>query len=340
MTQTPADQLAIFALRSSGALGEAVCERLGQPQASHEEREFEDGEHKTRPLESVRGKDVYVIASLHSGPGQSVNDKLCRLLFFMGAIRDAGASRLTAVAPYLCYMRKDRRTKPRDPLTTRYVAQLFEAIGADRVVTLDVHNIAAFENAFRVVVGHIEARRLIAAYLAPLIGDQSVVVVSPDTGGVKRAERFREAIEQELGRAAGLAFMEKKRSEGEVSGEAFAGEVEGRVAVVIDDLIASGGTLERAAKACLARGARAVYAAATHGVFTADASRVIEGSAFERVVVTNTVDPLRITPALLGNKVVVLDVAPLIAEAIRRLHSTFSSHAARMMRSRASLYDI
>src|SRR6516165_8314689 len=140
--------LAVFALNSSHDFGEKVCARLGIPQSSHEEREFEDGEHKTRPLVNVRGRDVFVIQSLYGDPKQSVNDKLCRFLFFAGALRDASADRVTAVIPYLCYARKDRRSKPRDPVTTRYVAALFEAVGADAAVTMDVHNLAAYQNAW------------------------------------------------------------------------------------------------------------------------------------------------------------------------------------------------
>src|SRR6516165_2451333 len=125
--------LAVFALNSSHDFGEKVCARLGIPQSSHEEREFEDGEHKIRSLVNVRGKDVFVIQSLYGDPAQSVNDKLCRLLFFLGALRDASAGRITAVIPYLCYARKDRKSKSRDPVTTRYVAAIFEAVGVDGV---------------------------------------------------------------------------------------------------------------------------------------------------------------------------------------------------------------
>ena len=135
------ENIALFTLHTSHAFGEQVSERLGVPLSPHEEREFEDGEHKARPLVSVRGKDVFVIQSLYGDPQHSVNDKLCRLWFFLGALRDASAARLTAVVPYLCYARKDRKSKSRDPVTTRYVATLFEAIGVDRVVTLDVHNV-------------------------------------------------------------------------------------------------------------------------------------------------------------------------------------------------------
>src|SRR3974390_3825687 len=139
----------LFALSASVELGTAVAAELRQSLAAHEERDFEDGEHKARPLEPVSGMDVYVVQSLHSGPAQSANDKLCRLLFFIGALKDAGAARVTAVVPYLCYARKDRRTKPNDPVTTRYLATMLEGVGTDCVVTLDVHNPVAFEHAFR-----------------------------------------------------------------------------------------------------------------------------------------------------------------------------------------------
>ena len=129
-------RFALFALNATAELGSALAAALKHPLAPHEEREFEDGEHKTRPLEAVRGADVFVLQSLHGGPEQSANDKLCRLLFFIGALKDAGATRVTALAPYLCYARKDRRTKPNDPVITRYVASLFEAVGTDGVVTL------------------------------------------------------------------------------------------------------------------------------------------------------------------------------------------------------------
>jgi ribose-phosphate pyrophosphokinase len=174
----------VFGLGSTRGLAERVAAALGTAVARCEEREFEDGEHKTRPLASVRGRDAYVLHALHGEPGASPNDKLCRLLFFAAALRDADAGRITVVAPYLCYARKDRRTKPRDPLTLRYVARLFEASGVDRVLALDVHNPTAYENAFRRGADLLEARRLLVEAVLPLLGDREPVVVSPDLGGV------------------------------------------------------------------------------------------------------------------------------------------------------------
>ncbi|MDE2004702.1 MAG: ribose-phosphate pyrophosphokinase-like domain-containing protein, partial [Betaproteobacteria bacterium] len=149
--------LAVFALDASRDFGAAVAHRIGVELEAHEEREFEDGEHKARPLTSVRDRDVYVLQSLHADPRQSVNDKLVRLLLFIGALKDASAARVTAIVPYLAYARKDRKSKTRDPVSTRYVAQLFEAVGVDCIVTLDVHNLAAFQNAFRCRCENLEA---------------------------------------------------------------------------------------------------------------------------------------------------------------------------------------
>ena len=165
----------LFALSETRAYGERVARRLGVLLTPHEERGFEDGEHKTRPLDAIHGHEVFVIQSLHGDATKSVNDKLCRLLFFIGAIRDAGAARTTVVAPYLCYARKDRKTQPYDPTTTRYVAQMLEACGADAVVTLDVHNVAAFQNAFRRPTMHLEAWPLFVDHFVPLLGEAPVV---------------------------------------------------------------------------------------------------------------------------------------------------------------------
>ncbi|HET20047.1 MAG TPA: ribose-phosphate pyrophosphokinase, partial [Chromatiales bacterium] len=203
--------LKLFAPGASRPLGERVADILGIPLGALEERDFEDGEHKARPLESVRGADVYVLHSLHADAEQSVNDKLVRLLFLIGALRDAGAERVTALVSYLCYARKERKTKSRDPVTTRYVAALFEAVGVDRVVTLDVHSLAAFQNAFRCRTEHLESTRLFIEHFAPRLGDREAAVVSPDVGGVKRADGFREALERRLERPLASAFMHKKR---------------------------------------------------------------------------------------------------------------------------------
>ncbi|MGO4570829.1 ribose-phosphate diphosphokinase [Microvirga sp. 2TAF3] len=310
----------VFALGASRAFGERVGRYLDLPLASLEERDFEDGEHKTRPLVSVRGCDVYVIHSLHGDRMQSPNDKLCRLLFFIGALKDAAAAHVTAVVPYLCYGRKDRQTKARDPVTTRYVAELFEAVGTDRVITMEAHNVAAYQNAFRCDTEHLDANGLFASYFLPKIGGELVAVISPDLGGAKRAEAFRERLEKMLGRPVSKGFIDKHRSMGQVTGEIFAGEVDGRIVIVIDDLISTGTTMARVATACRAHGAKRIYVAATHGLFTGGAEALWREPAIDEVVVTDTIPPMQIDPAIVRNRLVVIDAAEIFAEAIERCH--------------------
>jgi ribose-phosphate pyrophosphokinase len=313
--------MSFFGLHGSRELAERVAGCLEVALARHEERNFEDGEHKARPLQNVRGHDVFVLHGLYGDESESGNDKLCRLLFFSGALKDSGAARVTAVTPYLCYARKDRRTKQNDPVITRYVAALFEAAGVDQVIVSEVHNLAAFENAFRCPTWHIESAPLLAAHFAPTLRGQSVVAVSPDAGGAKRAEQFRQALECLIGNDVGSAYMEKFRSAGVVSGTLLAGDVSGKVAVIIDDLISTGGTLIRAARACREAGATRVLAAATHGLFIGGATDLFAEPAIDGITVANTVPPFRVAAEAAGRRLTVLDASPAIARAIAECHA-------------------
>jgi ribose-phosphate pyrophosphokinase len=316
-------RLRLFALQATAGLGKAIAQALGQPLAAHEERDFEDGEHKVRPLVAVRDADVFVVQSLHGGPSESANDKLCRLLFFIGALKDAGAARVTAMVPYLCYARKDRRTKPNDPVTTRYVASLFEAVGTDVIVTLEVHNPTAFENAFRCRTVTLTAAPLFVDYAREL-RDENLCVVSPDPGGVKRAELFREALETAIGRPIGKGFSDKHRSAGVVTGDLFVGDVSGATVLIIDDLISTGNTLLRAAHAGRNAGAKRIIALATHGLFMPGAAEVVADPAIERFAVTDAVPAFRLEAGAARDKIDTIPAAPLLAESIRRLHEARS----------------
>lgn len=311
--------LLLFALEASRPLGEAVAHALDMALSPHEERRFEDGEHKSRPLTNVRDRDVYVLQSLHGLGGQSVDDKLVRLLFFVGALRTNGAARVTVLAPYLCYSRKDRRTQPNDPVTSRYLATLMEAAGADRVVTLEVHNVAAYQNAFRCASEHLEMRHLLAGPIAEAVGNDDLVVLSPDLGGIKRAEAFRELLMQHVQRPVAAGFMEKYRSRGVVTGERLVGDVDGRTVIIVDDLIAGGTTLRRAAAACKQAGACRILAAAAHGVFGAAAPENLLPTAVEKIYISDSISP-ELAPASLRPRLTVASCAPGFADAVRRLH--------------------
>lgn len=317
--RNPVPPMLLFAPDHSASFGRRVADCLGTTLASSEEREFGGGEHKMRPLVEVQGQDVFVIQSLCGDERASANDKLCRLLFFVGALEDAGARRVTAVVPYFAYARKDRRTKPQDPVTTRYVAALFEAAGVDCVVALDIHNEAAFDNAFRCRSVRIEAADTFAASLATDLGTAAVVVASPDIGGVKRAQLFRETLALRLGREVGFAFLEKRRSAGLVSGDLLVGEVEDRTLVIYDDLIASGTTILRACETARRAGAKSVYVAAAHAAFLPTATQLFASQDIDAVLVS---DSIALAPAFAnvpGERLRVCSVAPLVAQTIQRL---------------------
>ena len=318
----PVSDPVIFALSNSRALAKNVAARLGNVVAEHEERKFEDGECKIRPLVGVRGRDVYVFADLLSSAGESVHDKLCKLLFFVGALKQAAAQRVTVVAPYLCYARKERQTKPRDPVATRYLAQMFEAVGVDCVITMTAHDLAAFQNAYRCGAEHLDAGALFAHALAERLEGLEVAVVSPDPGGEKRAELFRESLERVLKAPVTKGLVDKKRSMGKVTGDLFAGDVAGRVAVVFDDMIVGGGTMTRAAEACRRHGAAEVLAVATHGVFTGGAEQFFRDPSIDEIWITDSVMPGASVEAHMRNgRVKVAPIGKLLAGVIRTCHS-------------------
>lgn len=310
----------LFALNASSELGERLAAHVGIALAAHEEREFEDGEFKIRPLEDVGGEHVAVCQSLAADSEQSVSDKILRLLFFCGALRDAGAACVGVIAPYFAFGRKDRRTQQRDPIGTSYVARLFEAAGVDAIATLDPHNVAAFENAFRGVKTVVDAAPLFADHFAPLAAAAPrVVALSPDAGGVKRARTFADLLKERTKRAVDLAFVEKHRSGGQVTGELFAGDVANALVIVYDDMVSSGTTLARAAAACIERGASAVHAAATHALLApGEALSALDASGLRSLVVTDSVaDVRRRCATLVSVTTEVLETAPLFAPVLR-----------------------
>jgi ribose-phosphate pyrophosphokinase len=313
----------LFSLEPGSAFAAALASELGVEIAAHEERRFADEECKLRPLVDVGGADACVVLGLHGGPLDSPHDKLWRLLAFVATLRDHGARRVTAVAPYLAYARKDRRTKPHDPVGLRYVAQLFEAVGTDALVVLEAHNVAAFENAFRIPAISLEAHRAFGPLVAELADGGPLAVASPDPGGVKRAQLWREALEEQRGAPVGFAMVDKRRSAGVMSTRGLvAGDVAGATVLLLDDLIGSGETMRQAALALRGAGAASIVACAGHGLFIGQAAEVLADDAIARLAVTDSVPAFRLpSDAAVRGKLRIVSCAPLFAQAIRRLHA-------------------
>jgi ribose-phosphate pyrophosphokinase len=314
---------ALVALSESRELAVAIAREASLPLIPIEERPFEGGEFKLRPLESVRGRQVFVLQTLAGTREASTPSRLVRLLFLLMGLRDAGADSRVAVVPYFPFARKDRRTQIRDPVTSRYVAELLEAAHSDCVVGLDVHNPAAFDNAFRVPAIHLSALPLMADHLARIgaVANAAIAVVSPDVGGIKRAQIFRELVAARTGHEIDLAFIEKRRAKGAVSSGSLSGDVSGRAVIVLDDLCATGGTLIRAAETCLRAGAAATHVAVTHTPLAAGLEALMAAEAITSITVTDSVGvafPTRRPPSGSG-KLVTLSIAPLFGQALARM---------------------
>lgn len=275
--------------------------------------QFKNGETRIKIHDNVRGCDVFVIQPTCT----PVDHHLMELLLLIDALRRASATRVTAVIPYYGYAKQEKKTAGREPISAKLVANLIRTAGADRVLTMDLHA-PAIEGFFDIPVDHLQASPLLADYIYSL-NLPNPVVLSPDTGGVGRANRFRERI------GAGLAIIAKQRPEPDTAEVLeMVGEVDGKTAIIVDDMISTGGTLIEATNALLERGARAVYACATHGVFAADAIEIMSQSQITETIITNTV-PL---PHMVdGARMRVISVAPLFAEAIMRIHKDLSLSA-------------
>jgi ribose-phosphate pyrophosphokinase len=314
---------ALAALSESHDLAAAVAREGALPLIPIEERQFEGGEFKLRPLESVRGRQVFVLQTLAGTADGPASSRLLRLLFLLLGLRDAGAASAVAVVPYFPFARKDRRTQVRDPVTSRYVAQLLEATQCDCVIGLDVHNPAAFDNAFRIPTIHLTALPLMADHFARagMAAGAGVAVVSPDVGGIKRAQIFRELLAARTGHEVGLGFIEKRRAKGSVCSGSLAGEVRGRTVIIVDDLCATGGTLIRAAETCRRGGAAATHVAVTHAPVATGIEALLAAEQITSITITDSVGlelpKVRTLPG--SRRLVALSVAPLIGQTLGRM---------------------
>jgi ribose-phosphate pyrophosphokinase len=307
LRRRPADQPVVVCGSGSQRLGRAICAELGVQPAAAETMRFAEGTIFVRLLENVRGRDVYVVQSTI----YPANDNVVELLFWLDACRRASAASVTAVVPYFSYGKGDKKDEPRVSIRARVLADAIEVAGADRVVTMDLHA-PQIQGFFRVPVDDLYAMPILAEAIRRA-GVPDPVVVSPDSGYAKMARRLARRL------GGGFALADKTRSGHDEEAEVFGllGDVSGRDAVLVDDFIASGGTLVEAAERLVERGARSVIAAATHGLFSGDAATKLATSPIERVIVTDTVEG---QPQPLGERVEVVSVAGLFAEAIKRIH--------------------
>lgn len=305
--------LKIFTGTANRPLAEGICRHLGVPLGEALVGQFKNGETRVKIEEHVRGTDVFVVQ-----PTSSPSDHhIMELLIMIDALRRASADRITAVIPYYAYAKQEKKTSGREPISAKLVANLITTAGANRVMAVDLHA-PAIQGFFDIPVDNLTAMPLLAAKLDGH-DVHDLVVVSPDTGGVARANDFRQRV------GAGLAILAKYRPEPDVSAMLeMVGDVEGKTAVIVDDMISIGGTLAEAARELLERGARSVMAYAVHPVLAGDACAIIQDSQLEKVVVTNTI---LVPPETRDSKIQVEDVSWLLAQAIRRIHEGSSVSA-------------
>ncbi|PIQ83636.1 MAG: phosphoribosylpyrophosphate synthetase [Candidatus Omnitrophica bacterium CG11_big_fil_rev_8_21_14_0_20_63_9] len=301
-----ADQLAIMAGNANPALAKAICQHLKIPLTDSLVSRFSEGEVRLKINENVRGKDVFVVQPTCP----PVNDNLMELLIIIDALRRASARRITAVIPYYGYARQDRKDQPRVPITAKLVANLITTAGAHRVLTMDLHA-GQIQGFFDIPLDHLYAVTVFEQYLRRK-HLKSIVVVSPDVGGIKMARAYAKRLQ------AGLAIVDKRRDSPE-STEVMhiLGEVKGKTCLLVDDLIATGSSLVEAASALERSGAMAVYACVTHPILSGPARQRIAESSLKELIVTDTI-PL--TAERRHPKITVLSVASLLGEAIQRIH--------------------
>jgi len=298
--------LKILTGTANRTLVEEVSQYLNVPIADMLVTKFSDGEVRVQINESIRGADVYVFQSL----SYPANQHIMELLLIIDALKRSSAGRITAVIPYFAYARQDRQDKPRTPVSARLLADLITVAGANRVVTIDLHS-PQIQGFFDIPVDHLSALPVLYDYLKTNLILENPIVVSPDAGGVERARQLANRL------GCGIAIIYKRRPEpNKAEVLDVVGNIEGKEAIIVDDLIDTAGTMVAAANMLINKGAKRVIACATHGVLSGPAVERLTNSPIEQVIITNTI-PL---DDKMFNKLKVVSVAPLLAEAIRRIH--------------------
>lgn len=325
------DNLRVFGLGESKAYTKKICSYLSTlgklfDMSSHQETYHDDGESYLKSNENVRDCDVYVISSLYTDKDHKVNEKIINLMWFIGSLKDASARRVTVIVPYMAYARQDRKVKSREPIITKYMAKTFEAMGVDRLITVDIHNLSALQNSFRIPVDNLDCIKLFTDYLCDTQFDgeaklrenpENLVVLSPDNGGINRCGMFQDALEKKLGVEIPLAVFDKRRVEGKVKGSRIIGDVVGKRVLLFDDMIASGSTAVKAIKAATEAGGELFAFCATHGLFIGSANETLAD--VKRLIITDTVSTWRLSEQM-KSKVKIVSTAKLMFNVIQRTH--------------------
>jgi ribose-phosphate pyrophosphokinase len=304
------DELKIFAGSANKVFTAKVCQHIGLPVGQATVQLFPDGELLVKLEEDVRGRDAFVIQST----SQPVNENLMELLIWIDCLRRASAARITAVLPYYGYARQDRKSEGRTPITAKLVANLITAAGADRVIAMDLHA-AQIQGFFDIPMDHLLASPVISRFFADEFGKLGkIAIVSPDPGNLKAASFYAKLLD------ADLAFIDKRReSATDVEMPNIIGDIKGKTVLMIDDMITTGGTIGKASYILKDHGAGRIYAAATHGVFAGEAVEKLAKAPLDRIIITDTIPACdRLAP--LKDRLTVLSVAPLMGEAIKRIH--------------------
>jgi ribose-phosphate pyrophosphokinase len=301
----------LFGGTSNPVLTQEVCNYLGIEPCKIMAKTFSDGETQITIHENIRGREVFILQSTCT----PVNDNLMQLLIIMDALRRASAKRITAVIPYFGYGRQDRKVQGRVPISAKLVADLITTAGADRVVSIDLHA-GQIQGFFNIPVDNLFAAPLLLKYIRHHF-DDSLVVVSPDAGGVERARAFAKRL------SASLAIIDKRRDAPNIAQAMnIIGEVKGKTAIILDDMVDTAGTLTQGANALKERGASKIFACCTHPVLSGPSIERLEESPIDKLVVTNTI-PLN-TQAQNCSKIDLLSVAELLGEAIKRINNSDS----------------
>lgn len=318
--------LKLFALNAANKFGEEVSDFLGEPLSKLEEDRFPDGEAKIKSLENVRNAHAVIMQHTYEDDKESVDGKLMKLLFLTRGIKQAGAGHITVVLPYFPYSRQDRKVNPREVVATQAIAQLIEGAGATGVLTMDIHNLGAFQNAFRIRNDNLEAKNLFATYLVnndlKEVNPPKITILCPDAGGMGRANRLRKSIAAILNvdqETIKIAHLDKIRVDGEVVASRIVGVVKNQFVVAIDDMIGSGRTIKEAIVTACKEGAAKAIAVATHGIFIG-ANEHLEIPEISKLIITDTIKPFRLSEKVL-EKIHIISTTGLFAEAIRRMYT-------------------